>query len=299
MRTHLWLSIGLAASLGACSQSLSGNLTGAGGAGAMADNETGSGGKVGAGSGGKVGTGAGGTTGYDAAVCAGISAEYDAAMTAALTCTAGATGQCMQVVRGSLSPCGIACPAFVTDASKLNVIEKMWVAANCDRPVPAPPCVSVGQCPAGIADVCIAGADGRGVCSYAGGGTGGSSGGTGGRGASGAGGSTAADAGVPDETCAAYASKYAAALNLQKSCTVNAANQCAHAVAPSLSVCSGGCTTYVNDSTELDLIRQLWQEAGCNRATVACPAIACLPPAGSVCTQTDAGGGTCTSYYPL
>lgn len=298
MRTHLWLSIGLAALLGACSQSLSGNLTGTGGAGTI-DTETGSGGKVATGSGGKVGTGTGGTTGYDATICAGLSAEYDAAMTAARACSAGATGQCMQPVRGNLSPCGNACAAFVTDPSKLNAIEKMWVAANCDRPVPAPPCVSSGACPSGIPDVCIAGADGRGVCSYASGGTGGSSGGTGGRGASGAGGSTAVDGGDPYEICAAYASKYAIVLNAAKSCTVNGTNQCAHAVAPSLSVCTGGCVTYVNDSTDLDLLRQLWQQAGCNRPAVACPAIACEPPATSACTLTDTGGGTCTNLYPL
>ncbi|HVT09407.1 MAG TPA: hypothetical protein VHO67_18230 [Polyangia bacterium] len=291
MRTHLWLAIGLAASLGACSQSLSGNLTGAGGAGA---DTTGSGGQVGTGTGGKVGASTGGSTGYDATVCAGLSAEYDAAMSAARACTATATGQCMQAARDSLSPCGAGCVAFVTDASKLNVIEKMWVAANCDRPVPAPPCAPIGACPSAISDVCIAGADGRGVCSYAGSGTGG----TGGRGASGAGGS-AVDGGAPYDTCAGYASKYELLLNGARSCTVNGSNQCAHAVAPSLSVCSGGCTTYVNDSTDLDQIRQLWQQAGCGKAAVACPAIACLPPSGSVCTQTDAGGGTCTSYYPL
>ena len=300
MRSHLWLSIGLAAALGACSQSLSGNLTGTGGAGTITDTDTGSGGKVGTGSGGKVGTGTGGSTGYDATVCAALSSEYDAAMSAARACTSGATGQCMQPVRSSLSVCG-ACGAFVTDASKLNAIQKMWTAASCDRPVPAPPCAAIGQCPSGIPDVCIAGADGQGVCSYAGGGGGGSSGwtGTGGRGASGAGGSSAADAGPPNDTCAGYAAKYAVLLNLEKSCTFGASNQCAHAVAASLSVCSGGCTTYVNETTELDQLRQLWVQAGCNRPAVACPAIACLPPAGSVCEATDAGGGTCANYYSL
>ena len=41
MRSHLWLSIGVAAALGACSQSLSGNLTGTGGTGGIVDTTTG------------------------------------------------------------------------------------------------------------------------------------------------------------------------------------------------------------------------------------------------------------------
>ncbi len=278
MRSLVWVSIGVAAALAACGQSLSGNLTGTGGAGAMTDTGTGSGGKA--------GTGAGGS--YNASACHTFAVEYDAAMTAARSCTTGATGQCMQAAVSNLSVCG-ACPAFVTDASKLNAIQQMWQAANCDRPTEIPPCVS-GPCPSAIPDVCIAGGNGQGVCSYAGG-TGGTTGGSGGNGGS------AVDAGAPSDVCAGYATKYAMVLAAEKSCTFGAADQCAHPVPTSLSVCSGGCTTYVNDPTDLKLLQQLWAQAGCNRAAVACPAIACVPAAGGVCNRTDAGGAACMNTY--
>ncbi|HSS37751.1 MAG TPA: hypothetical protein VLT58_03180 [Polyangia bacterium] len=287
MRSILWVSLGLATALGACSQSLSGNLTGTGGAAAMTDVETG----------GKVGTGTGGTGGYNASACQAFAVEYDAAMTAARSCRAGATAQCMQPVSSSLSVCG-SCPAFVTDASKLNAIQQMWQAANCDRPTEVPPCVS-GPCPSGIPDVCIAGANGQGVCSYAGGGTGGSGGTTGGSGGKSGAGGAPVDAGPPNDVCAAYAMKYAIVLAEAKSCTYGAADQCAHAVPTSLSVCSGGCSTYVNDATDLNLLQQTWAQAGCNRAAVACPAIACVPAAGGVCNLTDTGGAACANTYPI
>lgn len=252
------------------------------------------------GSGGKVGTGSGGTTGYNPSVCAGLSAEYDAAMTAARTCSAGATQQCMQPAIDHLSVCG-GCPIFVTDASKVGAIQQMWVAAGCDRPPVAPPCFD-GACPSGIADVCVAGADGQGMCSYAAAGAGGTSGGTGGKGgsggSSGAGGSAAADAGPPNDTCAGYAQKYALLLAAAQSCTVDAAGQCLHPVDPILSVCNSGCTTYVNDATELDEIRQLWDQAGCNRTpAVACPAYRCVPAEGGACTKSNTGGGICSNTY--
>jgi hypothetical protein len=284
MRALLWLSIGLAAALGACSGSLSGNMTGKGGAGALTGSGTGAGGKV--------ASGAGGTTGYNPAACAALSAEYDAAMPAARSCKPGSATQCTEPVNNSLSACG-SCVAFVTDPSKLIAIEQMWQAANCNQRIPCP---SSGACPMGVPDVCTADSTGQGLCSY-GDGTGPHTGGMGGNegtGGTGAGGSPV-DGGELD-VCGAYAIKYATVLEAVKSCTFGAAGQCAHSVLPSLSVCSAGCNLYVNDSTELEEIRLLWEQAGCARAAVACPAILCVPSAGGACTQTDAGGATCVNY---
>ncbi|MES1157695.1 MAG: hypothetical protein ABUL67_01220 [Haliangium ochraceum] len=291
MRSLVWVSIGLAAALGACSQSLSGNLTGTGGAGAITDTETGSGGKV--------GTGAAGTSGYNSPSCGAFAAEYEAAMTAARACTPGSKSACTEPVSSSLSVCG-SCPAFVTDASKLNAIQQLWQGANCDRPTAIPPCASIGPCPPGVPDVCIAGPDGQGLCSYAGG-TGGTTGGSGGRGATGGGsgaGGSPVDGGAAD-LCNAYVIKYGIVLAAEKTCTFGASEQCAHAVPPSLGACTGGCTTYVNDATELDDLRQLWIQAGCNRPAISCPVISCSAATGAACTQTDAGGGTCADRYVI
>jgi hypothetical protein len=292
MKALLWVSIGLAAALGACSGSLSGNMTGTGGAGALTGSGTGTGGKVTSGAGGKVGSGSGGTVGYNPSACAALSAEYDAAMTAARSCTPGSTTQCTEPVNSSLSACG-SCVAFVTDPSKLLALEQMWQAANCNQRIPCP---TSGACPMGVPDVCVADPSGQGLCSY-GDGSGPHIGGTGGT--TGTGGSTGAGGSPVDggelDVCGAYAIKYATVLDAVKSCTFGATGQCAQSVAPALDSCTAGCTVYVNDASELNLIRQLWTQAGCNKRAVSCPLILCIPADGSACSQTDGGGGTCVS----
>jgi hypothetical protein len=100
------------------------------------------------------------------------------------------------------------------------------------------------------------------------------------------------------DLCDAYAAKYAIVLGTVKSCTPGAANQCAHLVPTSISVCPTGCNAYVNDATELEALQALWDDAGCAHAKpIACPAIACLPSVGATCTVGDGGGGFCSTSY--
>jgi len=91
-------------------------------------------------------------------------------------------------------------------------------------------------------------------------------------------------------------SEYAAAMPEARACTPGAANQCQVLVETTLSVCPG-CSTYVNDATKLNEIRQAWTNAGCAAVTgIACPAILCIAPGPVTCAATDSGppGGTCT-----
>ena len=106
----------------------------------------------------------------------------------------------------------------------------------------------------------------------------------------------AAPGGAGGPTCADYVSEYAAAMPEARACTPGAANQCQVLVETTLSVCPG-CSTYVNDATKLNEIRQAWTNAGCAAVTgIACPAILCIAPGPVTCAATDSGppGGTCT-----
>ncbi|HSY40831.1 MAG TPA: hypothetical protein VLA79_14935 [Polyangia bacterium] len=276
MRSLLLLSTLLAAAT-ACTQSLTHDMTGTGGA---------------ATGGGAGGTGAGGSGGSNVSqLCDTLVAEYHSAISAAETCQVGASGQCQQLVTGSLTGCS--CSTYVTDSSALSTIEEAWQAAGCV--VPEPPCKIF--CPAALNTTCVPTDGGSvGVCSYAPG-TGGTSG-SGGSGATGgttgSGGSTE-DGGLSD--CSLLASEYAAVLAGARSCTAGAAGQCGVQVASSLSPCNSGCTEFVTDSSVLAGIAQKWQSAGCADVAVACPAIACEPASGSSCVASDAGSSVCGAIY--
>lgn len=286
MRTPTLISIACALALGACgSHSLTGDNSGSGGAG------TGGAGTGGAGTGARSSTG--GSMGTMQAFCSSLEAGYQSALGAAKLCDVGTTASCAQQVSSSLSGCG-SCPTFVTDASKLTTIQQTYDQAGCQKLL-ALPCID-GACPVANNNACVS-IDGgsQGTCSYVPGspGTGGASGAGGSPGTGGASG----DAGV--ESCSDLAAQYRAALAAAKSCDPGAANQCASIVSSTLSPCSSGCVDYVNDASTLDVISRRWQAIGCGATTVACPALACLKPVGSLCTASDAGGGTCVAAYPV
>ena len=274
MRSLLLLSTLLAAT--ACTQSLTPDMTGTGGA------------ATGGGAGGSGGGGSGGSNGSQ--LCHTLLSEYQSAFSAAETCKVGVSGQCQQLVTGSLTGCS--CATYVTDSSALSTIEDAWQAAGCV--VPEPPCEIL--CPAAFNTTCVPTDGGSvGVCSYAPG-TGGTSGagGSGAGGTTGAGGSTE-DGGLSD--CSLLASEYAAVLVGARSCTAGVAGQCGEQVASSLSPCNSGCTEFVTDRSVLDGIVQKWQSAGCANVAVACPAITCEPASGASCVATDAGGSVCGAIY--
>ncbi|HVZ85816.1 MAG TPA: hypothetical protein VHG72_02535 [Polyangia bacterium] len=277
MRSPLLLSIVVAATLGACGQSLTPNKTGSGGVGPVSMGETG-GSTLGTGGGG------GGVSPLPDA-CNALITEYQAAVSAAQSCQVGATGQCQQLVSGAIAGCS--CPTYVTDDSTLAMIESVWETTGCAKLESAePPCEIL--CPAALDKVCVA-VDGgsTGICTYAG-----APDGTGGRsGSGGTGGAT--DGGVSPSLCNSLVSDYAAALTAAKSCTAGAADQCAQPVPASLSVCSS-CTTYVTDGSALSSIQEKWISAGCGKAIVACPAIDCISPTPSLCVLDDFGGATCS-----
>ncbi len=286
MRALFTVSAVLVVAFGACSQSLTHDMSGSGGRGGV----------IGSGGEGANTTGSGGSTGGTGAqsACGALASEYQNALRAAQSCTIGGAGQCDTLVSVGLSVCG-SCQTYVNDASSLNAIQQAWEAANCRNVSPAPPC-ALSVCPAPVNNVCLESPDDvtgkTGVCSYVSG-TGGSSG------AGGSppdGGSPAPDGGLSN--CSALSQKYGIALAEAKSCTAGAANQCAQQVSVSLGGCSVGCTDYVNDATELNQIRQEWSQAGCGNVAVVCPLIACLPPTTSDCVAADGGSaGVCSAVY--
>lgn len=179
MRTALVISLTFAAAVSGCGQSLTQNMTGTGGTGTGTGGLAASGGTGGT----TLGTG-GGSGGSTSAVCDMLSASYQAAFSSAETCEVGASGQCQQLYRGSLTGCS--CPIYVNDSSALDAIQAAWQAAGCV--VPQPPCAIL--CPAALNTTCVATDGGTvGTCSYVQG-TGGIRGGTGGDG--GLGGTTGA-----------------------------------------------------------------------------------------------------------
>jgi hypothetical protein len=267
MRSPLLLLILLAAVMGACNQSLTPKLTGAGGTGTAT---------------GGANPGTGGYGGNVASVCNTLTAEYQSALTAAGSCQVGASGQCQQIVGETLYYCSN--PTYVTDSSALNMIQMIWQAAGCE-PGPPPPC-ALGA--AALNNTCVStDGGGAGFCSYVPG-----TGGTGGAGGS------SVDGGL--SACGTLASEFASVLIGAKSCTAGAAGQCGQAVPSSLSPCSSGCTEFVTDSSVLDSIQQEWDVAGCGNVPSLCPLEACLPAASATCVPSDAGGSVCsTSYQPV
>jgi hypothetical protein len=283
MRIVLVLSA-LSVALGACSQSLTGNVSGAGG------SATGGGNRGGAMSG---GAGAGGSD--IAALCSNLAAEYQVAVAQAQSCDVGQAGQCQQAVPGALSLCG-SCPTYVNDASGPKMLQEAWLQAGCTN-LPAPPCLGEGLC-LPVNNVCVQVLDtNHGTCvEYAPPGTGGTSGagGTSGTGPGPGTGGSSPDGGL--SVCDGLAQKYAAALPAAKSCAAGGPAPCQISVAAGLG-CFSGCSVYVNDATELNAISQQWQAAGCADAPMVCLAIGCLPAVGGMCAQTDGGGPTCVTSY--
>jgi hypothetical protein len=279
MRLPLLLSILLTAMMGACSERLTSDMTGAGGAGRA----------TGGGAGGAH-PGAGGLGGSSVApLCDTLIAEYQSAATAAEGCQVGASGQCQQVAGAYLSDC--TCPIYFTDSAALTTIRQAWQAAGCGSP--APPCVT--GCPAALNTTCVS-IDGgsTGFCSYLPG-TGGTSGAGGAMGGTSGAGGSPVDGGLG--ACAMFATEYAAVLSGARSCTAGTAAQCAQQVPSSLSPCLAGCTEFVTDSSVLDAIQREWDAANCGAAITICPLIGCLQATGAVCAPSDAGGSVCSTSY--
>jgi hypothetical protein len=261
MRSLIGLSVLAAAALGACTQSLTGHMSGTGGSPMGIGNTGGS----------FAGTGG---AGVDlASVCSDLASQYQSAIVVAQTCQAGQSGQCQTLIDATLSICG-ACPTYVNDPSKPLAIQQAWLAAGCTK-LPPPPCVQV-LCAKPVNAVCGVVLDtNRGTCVPGPSGTGGSS----------------PDAGP---SCDDLVQAYATALSAARSCTYGVDGQCGHSVPQSLSICTAGCFAYVNDPTPLNTIRQAWDAANCGKAQVACPAVACAPTTAGACSPADGGGATCT-----
>jgi len=291
MRTPTLISVACALALGACgSHSLTRDPSGSGGVG------TGGIGTGGAGTGG-AGTGgvsaAGGSTGTLEQLCSSLEAEYQQALGQAKFCDVGTTAPCAKQVNSSLRSCA-SCPTLVTDASKLTALQQTYDQAGCDKLIQQP-CFD-GVCPPANDNVCVS-IDGgsQGYCSYVPGTTG--TGGTSGAGGSSGAGGARGDAGAL--SCGDLAALYKTALAAAKSCDLpGVAGQCQKAVPAALSTCSSSCIDFVNDPTQLTIIQQQWQAAGCV-VPVLCPAIACLTPVTSLCTANDAGGASCVSGYAV
>jgi hypothetical protein len=119
----------------------------------------------GAGHGAAGATGAAGSGGASGATCSDLETEYGAALTAARSCTVGASGQCAQMVSGSLSVCFSNCQTFVNDATALDALKAQWMAEGCaNQEHVACPAIACLQPTAGR---CVAGDGGGGTCQSA------------------------------------------------------------------------------------------------------------------------------------
>ncbi|HLK88322.1 MAG TPA: hypothetical protein VKZ18_00430 [Polyangia bacterium] len=144
-------------SLGTCSYVPgTGGISGTGGDGAL-------GGATGAGGGSATGgtSGAGGSA-VDGGIsaCGALSSEYAAVLIGAKSCTAGASGQCAQLVPSRLGPCG-GCSDYVNDSSVLSAIQAKWEAAGCGDVAVDCPLIT---CPTQTASLCVPGDAGGAVC---------------------------------------------------------------------------------------------------------------------------------------
>jgi hypothetical protein len=131
------------------------------------------------------------------------------------------------------------------------------------------------------------------------GGTGGSGGpgGTGGTGGQGGPGGTGGNIGT---TCDDIATAYSNEIPNAKACSTADPGACGIKVSRSLG-CLSGCSTFVDDDTQLKIISDRWKNTGCDKLPRACPAIACLAVTGAVCKPSAAGGGAglCTDSSAL
>jgi len=95
--------------------------------------------------------------------------------------------------------------------------------------------------------------------------------------------------------CANLEAAYRTALTEAKVCNPRAPLQCALLV--STSVSCPGCSTHVQDQTQLQAITNKWLAAGCRRGI--CPAIACVNPGIGVCSESGGSGGRCVDSTVL
>jgi hypothetical protein len=275
VRSALHGLILVAALLAACKQSLTptgtGTLpgghgtTGHGGSGGWSTSTTGAAGGdsvSGTGSSGPItGVGPGDVGGASgASSCAAFAAMYDAAIAGAQLCSAGALGQCGQIVNAHLSACG-SCPTYVNDARKLAEIKSQWQQMGCDQSADGGTCGQV-LCPVPTNNTCAAGGDGTARCSFVPSGT------TGG----------GNDGGV---VCDQLQQAYRLALLAAQTCDSDG-GACDRIVPVMLSVCPV-CTTSVVDSSQLAYLGQEWHDAGCDVSTPCPPVDACPPPQSNAC----------------
>jgi hypothetical protein len=123
-----------------------------------------------AGTGGAGGAGAtGGTSGAGGSsadgglsVCGSLVSDYAAVLVGAKSCTAGAAGQCAQLVPALLSPCGTCEMDYVTDSSVLDAIQQKWTAAGCGN---VPAYCPQASCRAPVGGTCVPSDAGGSVCS--------------------------------------------------------------------------------------------------------------------------------------
>jgi hypothetical protein len=99
------------------------------------------------------------------------------------------------------------------------------------------------------------------------------------------------DAGDP---CSTLPQQYADALMRAKQCSLSAGTACQMSADSSLQC--PGCTTHVNDTTELAAIRAQYAAASC--PPTPCPAIACVRPGVGTCQPADGGAtGMCVDVF--
>ena len=96
----------------------------------------------------------------------------------------------------------------------------------------------------------------------------------------------------PEVACRQLAYQYDVAIASAMACDVGGTGQCQTHVVLSLSC---GCQTFVNDSTEVDVLHGRWQAMGCVANQMDCPT-GCPPTSGAICTANDAGAGKCRSF---
>ncbi len=147
--------------------SATGGQVGTGGASATG-GQVGTGGSAsgGHGAGGSDAGGGGGQGGGES--CDALETDYGTALTAAMKCTLGASGQCQQLVNRSLSCAG--CKEYVNDTTTLSTIQTAWDDQNCGSVPHACPAIA---CVVPTTSVCTSspaaggatvGVDGTGTC---------------------------------------------------------------------------------------------------------------------------------------
>ena len=105
----------------------------------------------------------------------------------------------------------------------------------------------------------------------------------------------------PPTVCAALAQQYKAELKKAKTCypmSMTPVLQCGFEVSTDI-VCNI-CTTFVNSTAGLDLVKKQWTANGCDKNLQwPCPAMACQPPVGGKCVSSASGSsaGSCQDMF--